>query len=138
MQTADNPTLPTLHVTNYQQYIDASPLHTIVMDNLNPEANWPDTVNISIAYMHTTKKGLTYITTLALSILGKAYKISVSADKIIYDAQRGLDLNLYAERAGKDHDIKTTQNAFNALVANKKQQIIKAITCAYANYKSAN
>lgn len=126
--------LPILHVTNYQQYIDASYMHQIVMDNLPQDTHWPEAINISIAYMQIVKKAGAFITTLALSILGKTYKVKTThANADFYLAQYGLDLNTYANQGTKDNHIRLFQQAFQGVVYNKKTQIIKALKCAYGN-----
>lgn len=127
--------MPQVHVTNYQQYIDATYLHTIITDNLPSGIPWPENINVSIAYMDVKKKGVLLYGTIALSILGKAYKISMPVDEHAYLAKYGLDLNTYANNSTKDNHRSIFQRTFDGIVANKKQQIIKAITCAYTGYQ---
>ena len=125
-------TLPAIHLTNYQQYIDVSYLHQLIAHSLPEDVNWPDSINVSIAYMQVQKKHSVYTTTVALSILGKAYKITLHHDNAdFYAAQYGLDLNNYSTQAGKDAHVRIFNLAFQRAVSAKLSQIIKALKFAY-------
>jgi len=127
-------TMPTVHITNYQQYIDSGFLFAAIADNLPNDVHWPGIINISIAYMQVTKKINVYTTTLALSILGKAYKFKLQhSNSAFYFAQYNLDVSSYASLEQRDYDICMYRRAFEQVVNRNLKQIIKAITCAYAN-----
>src|ERR1044072_4885275 len=135
MQQTQTP-MPTLHITNYQQNLDAGYLHHLIMHNLPTDTQLPSVINISIAYMQVTKKNGVYITTLALSILGQSYKVKLQhSNQEVYLAQYGLDLNTYTTATDKDAHVRIFQQAFNAIVYARVAQIIKALTTAYENYK---
>lgn len=132
-QTVTNHTLPALHITNYQQHIDPSYLYNAIIDSLPDDVHWPVNINVSIAYMQVQRQHGIFNTTLALSILGKAYKIKIAHDnKGYYDAQYALDSGA-GNRDAKDNYTRLYQQAFQDVVVAKKKQIIKAITCAYGN-----
>lgn len=125
--------LPTIHVTNYQQYIDAPYLQQAIADYLPADAVLPETINVSIAYMQVHKKNNIYTTVLVLSILGKSYRFKhTHANPDYYAAQQGLDLNNYGSQVSKDDHMHVFNTAFYGVVLNTIGQIVKAITTAYA------
>jgi len=125
-------TMPVINVTNYQQYIDAAPLQQLIADSLPDDVSWPDAINVSIAYMQVQKKHSVYITMVALSILGKAYRLTLHHDnEYFYLAQYGLDLNNYSTQAVKDMHIRVFNQAFVEVINVKAAQIMKAIKFAY-------
>jgi len=133
MQTT---TMPIIHITNYQQHIDAAILQQLIADSLPEDVQWPEAINISIAYMQVQKKYSVYTTTLALSILGKAYRLKLHHDnESFYLAQYGLDLNNFSTSVAKDAYIRIFQQAFETVVYAKTTQIMKAIKFAYGTEK---
>src|ERR1700752_4736646 len=114
-------TAPKVHITNYQQYIDAHILQQLINDNLPRDVNWPLHVNVSIAYMDVKKKGVILYGTIALSILGKTYKVSAPVEQEAYLAKYGLDLGVYFNQDLKDSHIHILQNTFAGIIVNKKQ-----------------
>lgn len=131
MQTT---TMPQVHITNYQQYIDADYLIANVISSLPADQILPEHVYASIAYMQIVKSIGGFTTTLVLSIKGKSYRFKLTHNNTrLYLAQYGLDLNTYADSATKAKDIHQLNVAFEAVVEKNIKQITKAIVTAYAS-----
>lgn len=133
MQTTTQ--MPTIHITNYQQYINADYLADRILDHIPADAMLPENIYASIAYIMVDVKAAIYTTALVLSIKGKAYRFKLChKDQAAYNAWvNGLELKSTRSQNDKDADIRLLQQAFEAVVNKNIKQITKAITCAYGN-----
>jgi hypothetical protein len=124
--------MPTVHVTNYQQYINADDLTVGILDHIPADAVLPERLYISIAYMRVVKFVGRYKTNLNLSIKGRSYSFSFLHDNDhYYLAGRSLELNETSTTVVKDIHIRVFQQAFEAVVNKNIKQITKAIITAY-------
>jgi hypothetical protein len=127
--------LPTIVVTNYQQYINPDFLTQGIADTIPEEmdAVLPEYLYVSIAYMDIKKARAraempVYVTNLVLSIKGvsHSYKL-MHSNTDLYLAKAGLDVNQYANQATKDAHIKLMQQAFETLVFMRVDRITEDV-----------
>lgn len=144
MQT--NNILPQVHVTNYQQYINADFLAEGIANMLNQSSfgepdydltGFPENMYISIAYIDVLKQGKkserAYKTILAVNIQGKAHRYELlHNDEHIYLAMIGLTMNNYGTNISKDQHIRLLQQAFETLVFMRIEKIIEDLIKSYA------
>jgi len=122
--------LPQVHVTNYQQYINADYLSDAIAGRL-PGADMPENVYASIAYMQVGQKSGGWYTVLVLSIMGKSYRYELLHDhNSYYTAQVNFDLNNF-NNLHKDTCILLFNTAFEEVVLARINKIVKDILKAY-------
>lgn len=144
MQT--NNTIPQVHVTNYQQYINANFLAEGIANTLNQShfgepdydlTDFPENMHINIAYVDVLKQGKRseriYKTVLAVNIQGTPHMYELlHNDEDIYFAMIGLTINDYITRISKDMHISLLQQAFETLVFMRIEKIVEDLIKSYA------
>lgn len=129
-----NNLIPVVHVTNYQQYINADYLALNVNDRMPADSKLPENIYTSIAYMQVQRAKGVFNTTLCLNIKGRAYRFKLAHDvEAYYIAQVTIDYNTFSSSTAKDMQIRQLQQAFEAVVNKNIKQIVKAITTAYGH-----
>jgi len=123
---------PAVHVTNYQQYINAGILTEAILERIPNVTELPETLYVSIAYLQINRIRSVYETILCLNIKGRAYRFKAAHDiAAYYTAIVALSYNVYSNQAAKDTDIRSLQLAFEAVVQKNIKRIVNAITAAY-------
>jgi len=129
----------TVHVTNYQQHIDASFLvEQLVSDVADYADALSEAMYASIAYFTINKTydiRIPYEAKLAISIKGKTYTYKLANNqRHIYEAFIHLQVNQYAYDTGmelKDAHIKIVQAEFERLVFMRSHKIGTDLLNAY-------
>lgn len=127
--------VPQVHITNYQQYINTDYLTAEVLSNIPADAELPEHIYASIAYMRVVRFIGRYKTNLSLNIKGRTYSFTLLHDNDnAYHASKAVDLNAFGSgQEAKDIAIRVFQQAFEAVVNRNIKQITKAITTAYGS-----
>jgi len=122
----------TVHVTNYQQHLDANPLLAYILENI-PEGvadSITDAMHASIAYVTVNKvrdPRKLHETVLALSIVGKTYRYKyMHGVKELYDAAGAI-----AAGKASNTQIKAMQDTFETLVFLRGDKIVADLLKAY-------
>lgn len=129
---------PIVHIINYQQYIDASPLLEAILENMPDAAGnqIAEPLYASIAYItvnKTRQPRRLYETVLALSIRGKTYRYAYAHNqRSIYEAMNAIAANKYEGNMElKDTYIKLLQDTFEVLIFLRVSKIVSALLKAY-------
>lgn len=133
-------TVPTVHITNYQQYIAPAILTQGIYDHLPQDENLPQHLHASIAYLQVVRFIGRYKTKLSLNIIGRTYSFTLLHDNAYYyNASKAIYLNDFGgtlqkpDYEKKDAIMRLFQQAFVDVVNKNIKQITKAITTAYGS-----
>jgi hypothetical protein len=132
-------TLPNVHVTNYQQYVNAVFLQQAIVDTIPVvmDAQLPENLYISIAYIDIkviSGANATFATKLVLNIKGKSYSYKLRHNNTdLYLAHVGLQTNQYSTTAAKGNHIKLLNQAFEAVVFMRAGAITDDLIANYTN-----